>query len=507
MNRFVSLFAALAAVLFASPTFAVVTFEESKDGKPAVIRMTVTPAAEPMPSLRYRLVPRELDQKTGNAAPYYYRAVLAYQSARKSIREKFDQEKELDLWYNAGENSTPIAELATPRVREASRMFDPVYDNQLKFAFERKQCDWQLDLGSLRGPQLFAFDLEEFQESRALARMMSLRTRLAIADKQYDEAVVLMRQMYQLGGDVAKVPFLVCGIIGIAIDEIANRSIIELIAASDSPNMYWALGQLPRPPIDLQPAVLFEMNFGPRVFPFMHNAETTDRSPQEWNRLFRQAMDDLRNMGGAPPGNPEHSSSSEFRAGLAATTLGLAGYTHAKSQLIAQGIDRDKVEKMSVGQVIAIYTERNYRSFTDEWERAWQLPFADSMRKWNELEKRLRDAQPFGISKNREILPVLTLLLPALQASRHAEARLERDVAALQVIEALRLYAATHDSKLPTRLEEITEVPVPHNPATAKPFLYHLDEDVAILELPPSDRLSSGNVRYEIKIAPRSVGN
>ena len=114
----------------------------------------------------------------------------------------------------------------------------------------------------LRGPETVEFLLPEFQSSRELARMLALRTRLAIAEHRYDDAIEFMRQQYRLGHDVAKEPFLVCGLIGIAIDGIANGTIIELMANPDSPNMYWALTELPQPAIDLQSAVRFEMDFG-----------------------------------------------------------------------------------------------------------------------------------------------------------------------------------------------------------------------------------------------------
>ncbi len=76
-------------------------------------------------------------------------------------------------------------------------------------------------------------------------------------------------------------------------------------------------------------------------------------------------------------------------------------------------------------------------------------------------------------------------------------------MAALRVIESLRMYAAEHGGGLPKKLDEITAVPVPPNPATGKPFVYRLDGPTAVLELPPSDGLYSGNRRYEIQIAAK----
>ena len=83
--------------------------------------------------------------------------------------------------------------------------------------------------------------------------------------------------------------------------------------------------------------------------------------------------------------------------------------------------------------------------------------------------------------------PLLTLfqdLLPALNAARLAGVRSERQFDALQCIEAIRLYAATHDGKLPASLEAMTETPAPIDPGTGKPFGYKVDGDSASLTAP-----------------------
>jgi hypothetical protein len=260
---------------------------------------------------------------------------------------------------------------------------------------------------------------------------------------------------------------------------------------------------LPQPVIDLRPAARFEMDFGPRMFPFINRAETAQHAPQEWNRLYKEAIRDFSKTGGNMWGGGNGKEVDGVEAGVAATALALVGYPHAKAQLIAQGMDRDRVEKMAVGQVIAIYTERVYRKFSDDYEKLWYMPFADMNKVGDSVEKRMYDARPFGTAEDREILPIVSLLIPAIQAARAAQIRVEREVAALRVIEALRMFAAEHDGRLPKTLDEITAVPVPSNPATGKSFKYRLEGATAILELPPSDRVISGNRRYEVKIAAK----
>jgi hypothetical protein len=93
-----------------------------------------------------------------------------------------------------------------------------------------------------------------------------------------------------------------------------------------------------------------------------------------------------------------------------------------------------------------------------------------------------------------------TLLLPAVEAARAAEARLDWQTRAIQIVEAVRMHAA-HSGALPTSLDEIEVVPVPLNPATNKPFQYRLDGETAVLDLPFSDGFAGVAWRFEITLA------
>ena len=53
------------------------------------------------------------------------------------------------------------------------------------------------------------------------------------------------------------------------------------------------------------------------------------------------------------------------------------------------------------------------------------------------------------------------------------------------MVEALRLYAHSHNGCLPEKLDEMTEVPIPDDPVTGKPFVYRLDGATATIELTP----------------------
>jgi hypothetical protein len=65
------------------------------------------------------------------------------------------------------------------------------------------------------------------------------------------------------------------------------------------------------------------------------------------------------------------------------------------------------------------------------------------------------------------------LLLPATQKVVEAGVRVDRRIAALRCVEAVRLYAAEH-GKLPVKLADVG-VPVPIDPVTGQGFSYEAD--------------------------------
>lgn len=79
--------------------------------------------------------------------------------------------------------------------------------------------------------------------------------------------------------------------------------------------------------------------------------------------------------------------------------------------------------------------------------------------------------------------------------------RLDRHLAALQCIEAIRLYAAAHNGKFPDRLNDITNVIVPVDPATDKPFDYSRTDSRAVLEMQTLKGATDKAVtRYELTL-------
>jgi hypothetical protein len=97
---------------------------------------------------------------------------------------------------------------------------------------------------------------------------------------------------------------------------------------------------------------------------------------------------------------------------------------------------------------------------------------------------------------------LLDFALPALMKVRQAQGRLEQRVALLRHVEALRLYAAAHDGRLPAKLADVG-VPLPDDPFTGKPFVYKLEGKTAhVRGTPPSggEKIPGFNIHYVVTI-------
>lgn len=455
------------------------------NGQLTIFKMTVTPAAEPEPALKHRLILREIDEKAGDASSMYYRAILASQNVTKQLKDKYGDAFE-DAIGDWSHGDVPV-----DKIRDAAAIIEQsAVISNLREAARRRTCDWGFEAQSISGPDLYMFLLPEMQESRQLSRFLAGRARVAIADGRYDDALETLRINVKMARDVAVEPFLVCGLVGVAEAGIGENVMIHLIAAPNSPNLYWALTELPDPLIDMRPGVRFEMSSFQRIFPFLHDPETQEHSPEEWAHLLAHGITDMAPISGGPVFHNETLSQA------AVAGLGLATYSSAKARLVAAGWDAQRVEQMPVGQVIAIDSSHEYRRIADQLEKQWYLPY--------HVQDRDADRTMLEFSSNKlergygRLLAAI--LLPAVNSARTAQQRLQWQTDGLRTVEAIRMHAAKTGA-LPARLEDIDVVPAPVNRATGKLYQYQLKGDTAVLELPFSDGFQGVAWRFEIKLA------
>jgi hypothetical protein len=110
------------------------------------------------------------------------------------------------------------------------------------------------------------------------------------------------------------------------------------------------------------------------------------------------------------------------------------------------------------------------------------LPFWEALPMMKEVDKRRLLALDQAVQhKGGPAIPIYALLYTPVQKVIAIRTQMDRRIAAFRCIEAVRLYAADHDGKLPSSLAEFKEAPAPLDPVTGKPFDYKLVGDRAIL--------------------------
>ena len=243
-----------------------------------------------MPALKHRLTLRERELKPGNAATHYSRAFPegGVEAIWKRLQKEYGDEEVHQLVRPRQSRST---KLPLEKARKAAASFQDLIDNFVSPGSERLDCDWGHGIiTELRGPDIYAFRLPEIQAMRAISRGLMLAARVAVADRDYPQALNLLRMNYRLGENVAKSPFIVSGLVGLAICGMGNAEVIEVIASPDSPNLYWALAELPRPIVALRQSIRHELSFNIAIFPFMDSPETTQHSPEQWAQLAGRGL-------------------------------------------------------------------------------------------------------------------------------------------------------------------------------------------------------------------------
>jgi hypothetical protein len=187
---------------------------------------------------------------------------------------------------------------------------------------------------------------------------------------------------------------------------------------------------------------------------------------------------------------------SDLAVPFAAVYL-LEKYPQAKAFLIERGWPADKVEAMPICQVTLIAALRQYDELRDEMFKWLFLPFSEASQGTKNADNKIREFCRSG----QEILPIGSIILPAVGAVKNAEVRGERQIAALRILEAIRLYGASHDGQLPEKLGDITEVPIPLDPVHGVPFIYYCQGKTAYLESPPPRNMAPQHyyLRYEIQ--------
>lgn len=435
---------------------------QQKESPIPVVKLAPQKTGPALPALKYRFLPDPRDQVPGNAAPFWWRAGVA----ARSVRIKYDAKHW--TWDSAGDTS--LQALPRKEVRE----YLSHYTTALQLAEEaarRLRCDWETPPPTVQDLSRQAFD--DVQTFRELAHLFSTRCRLQLAEGNFEQAVHTLQVGFTLARHVGDSDTLIEYLVGAAIAGIMLGRVEEMMQIPGSPNLYWALTQLPSPLVDCRRAFGNEQSMLVRSFPQIRQLPSGPMTVEQINVLvddFTKAFGSVLGRGNPPP-------VWTTRVGL--TALAIKVYPDAKKALLARGRTAEQIDAMPALQVVVLQCIDEYDEFIDEYLKRLALP---PWQMWPALESIERRIREFGRGRN----PLIDLLMPA--GSKVLAARLRQDwqMAGLRTAEALRGYAAAHDGRPPEKLSDITAVPLPLNPYSGRSFdtEYAVKDGMGILDLP-----------------------
>jgi len=431
-----------------------------------LIRLNVTPAPAPRPSLRYRLLPELKEMNPGNPIQNYMKCMMEQQKFFFD-KEAFEHREELLVM--------PLKELPAQELREYGRFAL----DQVDRAARLDNPDWQILL-KLRADG-FSTLLPDVQAMRSLARALQVRFRAEVAQGRFDDGIRTAQTMVAMARHLAEHPTFIGELVGIAITSMAIAPLEEMLAQPGCPNLYWALTTLPSPLVPLDKGME-----GERVGVRSEFRDLDDSAPMSADQLkkFVAHMERLLDFGAEKSGKPG------VRAWLDARTKDESKVSAARRRLAANGIPEERLLRFPADQVILLDEKREYDERFDDDLKIMKFPT------W-QIEALNRQAKP-----NKEPALFADALMPATSSVRHAQARLDQRIALLRHVEALRLHAAEHKGTLPAKLSDIS-VPLPDDPITGKPFRYELKGGAAhVRGSAPSGQEQSPHfhIHYEVTL-------
>lgn len=476
---------AAAALVCASPSFG--------DDPNQTVPLSLHPTAAPVPALKYQLLPPFLERRSGNAAIHYLK-VPHEQTHLFSNNEFWMTLSGWNAnWHDSGK-PIPLADLRK-ELEGAGKKYTFIADSKfgifehLERGAQCESCDWDLPT---REGNFYSVRLPDIQAARLAALILGARARIQMARGQWDEALRTLRVGCALGRHVGNdAAFVVQSLVGITICSVMLDEMETFAQQPGAPNLYWALSSLPEPLVGIHRAIEAERDALYLNIPELRELGQKKYPAEQWQGLLESTIEKIVGLRVSGTGDAERDAIREA-ARLKLRGAVVAGYPRAKQTLIARGRSAEEVEAMPVAQVVLLFSMQTYEELRDT-VFPWILVPAESKNWWVRAEDRFRKKR----DECPEILPLADVFLPAAESGKGAETRLRQRIAALRVVEAIRLYGAAHDGTLPDNLSDMTDVPIPNDPMRCEPFVYRREGNAAVLESPG---MSHRALHYRIQL-------
>jgi hypothetical protein len=427
------------------------------------------PAAPPARALQYPLLPELRDKRPGNAAEYYRKA---YQLFRENLEREYYETT--DPWLEMPLKDLPRAEVAKFLEPHAAAF------RALEAAARCESCDWEVTERLRKDGN--ATLIEDLQRLRTLCTFLQLRGRLALFDGDVTGSLHAVQTGLAMARHAAECPCLIADLIGFYLASRMGNLLEELLQHPKTPNLYWALTDLPQPLIDLRLGLQGERVGAYGNFPGLAEAAADPNAgpmtPEQIQKCVERLLD------------PRFFPQDENLGVINRLVLGTAvsrKHEEAKKALIALGRPKEKVEALPHLEVALLHAMADYDRALDDFIKWQSLPYPVA---WPRIQATIKGQRKgpvllMGYGGEGPAIPLTPLMIPALQKILQARGRIDRRFAALRCVEAIRLFAAAHDGTLPAQLDDIQDVPVPLDPVTGKAFQYQCNGGRAVLFAEP----------------------
>ncbi len=386
--------------------------------KPTVVKLTVPPVATPTLALKYRLFPTRGEMAAGDAAPIC-REIFAHFAMSWETFEAADDLCKL-----------PRIGFSKDRARQILEPYRPML-RQIHAASRKTQCEWNIPLDWMT-----RFDARKmnFTAARQITVLLCIAARLEQAKGHPDEALQTLQDGFAFARQFTNDANVVQALIGIGLLDLLLDCVSELQQDPACGNLYWALTELPHPLIDFGAIAEVEQatchDFLPTVDWRANNTVTSDQF--------------IANIARAT-----HSFDARVDQYLMLQVMAVAP---ARVYLRSQGFTQDQIDHMPIPQTVGIYLIETFQRVFDEEVAAARLPYWQAEIQFDRIEVEISRL-------NADVHNPLLNFTGLIPGSMKNLALLERRIAMMRNVEALRAYAASHKGVLPASLAELTDTP------------------------------------------------
>jgi hypothetical protein len=452
---------ALALALVTTAALSAAAWSQPAPPPPASrVKLLISPAAAPVPALKYQLLPDISDQGPGNAVQGYY---WCFSPEFSSLRTQ-EQRDQVDKWLEM-----PLDKLSTKDFARFANVLDGI-----DRAARSRTCDWNLAdrIRAERSGML----LPDIQGLSELGKWVAVRCRMELKEGRFAAAVESLKTLFALARHLDEHPTVIGSLVGNRVAGLAADRVEEFVTRPGAPNLYWALSNLPAPLLTGQRGAAFDRMIQ-RIDTGLEADELTPWDAGKQARVLAGVVDMLGyDLPGLVPG-----ARARALARWTAWAADPAQLEFARKRLGAT-VPSEALDRLPPSQIVLLDTARELDAARDDVLKWAGLPY------WQAADK-IRMAQSrFEAWVDR--LPDKGVWFPQgawVSRAPAVRARTDPRLAALRVVEAIRLSAAGDGRTFPADLAAVT-VPVPADPATGRPFDYATSAEGAELRFTPPSK-------------------